>query len=75
MTVQLADVAMTPIKAAPMILLDDHESQHKDGVRKVINFIKSLGNFIGARKLNDIPGKLPTMNAAFVNSFSMKFEF
>jgi len=72
---KLADVAMTPIKAAPTILLDDHESQHKDGVRKVINFIKSLGNFIGSRKLNDIPGKLPTMNAAFVNSFSMKFEF
>ena len=39
---QLSDIAMTPIKAMSMTLLDNEESQHNDGVRKVITLMKGI---------------------------------
>jgi len=70
---KLADVAMVPIKAMPLTLLDDHESQHMDGVRKSISFMKSIGQSFGARKEEDVFEEVPTMNlASFINS--LKFE-
>ena len=41
---------MGPVKAMPMILLDDRESQHNDGLREVIRLMKGIGRFIGTRR-------------------------
>ena len=40
---------MAPIKAISLTLLDDEESQHKDGLRKAIKFLKSIGDLLGGR--------------------------
>ena len=50
---QLADIVMGPIKAMSNILLDDVQSQKSDGLRIVINIIKRIGTFIGARNAED----------------------
>lgn len=70
---QVADMAMTPIKMMPRILLDDDESQHKDGVRNVIKLIKGVGRLIGARRKDDIVTK--EFPVSLVNSIGMKSEF
>lgn len=49
---QLSDLAMIPVKAMPKVLLDDEESQHKDGVRSVVKVLMNLGEMIGARERN-----------------------
>jgi len=61
---KLADVAMTPIKAMSKTLLDDEESQHKDGVRKAVSFMKSLGQLFGARRGEEVFEKFPMNWAA-----------
>jgi len=64
---KVSDVAMAPIKAMPMILLDDQESQHKDGVRKTISFLKGMGQLFGARKDEGFSEKVPMNLGSFVN--------
>ena len=64
---------MGPIKALPTTLLDDQESQHKDGVRKTISFMKGLGQLFGARKGEEVFGKVALNLGSFVNP--MKNEF
>ena len=64
---------MGPIKAMPTTLLDDQESQHKDGVRKIISFMKGLGQSFGARKGEEIFEKVLMNLGSFVNP--MKYEF
>ena len=69
---QLADVAMAPIKAMPMTLLDDEESQHKDGVRKTIGIMKNIGQSFGAGRGEDVFEKVPMNLVSFVNH--LKYE-
>ena len=64
---------MAPIKAMPNTLLDDQESQHKDGLRKTIRIMKGVGQSFGARKGEDAIEKLPMNVVSFVNH--MKYEF
>ena len=59
---QLADLAMYPIKAAPTFLLDNDQSQHKDGVRSVVKLIKHAGEWIGTRKQKGKKNELPTLD-------------
>ena len=64
---------MGPIKAMSTTLLEDQESQHKDGVRKTISFMKGLGQLFGARKREEVCEKVPMNLGSFVNP--MKYEF
>jgi len=61
----VSDIAMGPVKAMPMILLDDHESQHNDGLREVIRLIKGIGRFIGTRREETNQKKVPINVASF----------
>ena len=45
-----SQVAFTPVKMLPSLLLDDEVSQHQDGVRGVVRMIKELGNMVGVRR-------------------------
>jgi len=72
---QLADFAMAPVKAMPMTLLDDHKSQHNDGVRKVISFIKDIGKFIGARRATTPQEIFALKDASLVSFLPVKSEF
>jgi len=72
---QIADIAMAPVKAMPRTLLDDHKSQHNDGVRKVIKFIKDIGTFLGARNANRFPEISPLKFDSSVEFLSIKSEF
>ena len=71
--VKVSDIAMGPVKAMPMILLDDHESQHNDGLREVVRLMKGIGRFMGTRREETIQKKLPINVASF--SDLMKTEF
>ena len=64
---------MGPIKAMSTTLLEDQESQHKDGVRKTISYMKGLGHLFGARKGDEVFEKVPMNLGSFVNP--MKYEF
>ena len=44
---------MAPVKMFPKLLLDDDNSQHKDGVRKVVKVLKAVGNRMGLRRKVD----------------------
>jgi len=44
----LSQMVFAPVKAFPYIL-EDKESQHDDGVRTVVKWIKQFGNVLGAR--------------------------
>merc|ERR1712002_305406 len=61
----VSDIAMGPVKAMPMILLDDHESQHNDGLREVIRLMKGIGRFIGTRWEETSQKNLPINVASF----------
>merc|ERR1711862_7669 len=61
----VSDIAMGPVKAMPMILLDDHESQHNDGLREVIRLIKGIGRFFGTRREETNQKKVPINVASF----------
>ena len=41
---------MAPVKMFPKLLLDDENSQHKDGVRKVVKMLKAVANRMGLRR-------------------------
>ena len=58
---------MAPIKAMSKALLDDNESQHKDGVRKPISFMKGMGQLFGTRKDEGFSEKVPMNLVSFVN--------
>ena len=47
---QISDLTMLPVKALPLLLLDNEESQHRDGVRAVVKVLKKLGRWIGIRR-------------------------
>ena len=64
---------MGPIKGMPTTLLDNQESQHKDGVRKTIIFMKGLGQLFGARKGEEVCEKVLMNLGSFVSP--MKIEF
>ena len=61
---------MGPIKAMANILLDDAQSQHRDGVRTVISIMKSIGTYVGARS-----AEVKSENSLINNFFSVKSEF
>merc|ERR1719153_944730 len=63
----VSDVAFAPIKAMSMTLLDNQESQHKDGERKVVSFMKSMVHLFGIRKGNEIPKNFPMNLGSFAN--------
>ena len=64
---------MGPIKSMTTTLLEDQESQHKDGVRKTISYMKGLGQLFGARKGDEVFEKVPMNLGSFVNP--IKYEF
>ena len=66
---------MTPIKAMSMTLLDNEESQHNDGVRKVITLMKGIGQLFGTRKEEDVSKKFPMNVGIFDNNLHIKYEF
>jgi len=69
----ISDIAMGPVKAMSMILLDDHESQHNDGLREVVRLMKGIGRFMGTRREEANQKKIPINVASF--SDLMKTEF
>jgi len=69
----ISDIAMGSVKAMSMILLDDHESQHNDGLREVTRLMKGIGRFMGTRREETIQKKIPINVASF--SDLMKTEF
>jgi len=73
---QLSELALLPAKIMPMLLLDDNESQHKDGVRSFVKGLKAFGNLIGARKKENEPpvlsfGENRACDASFVRKIEM----
>ena len=75
---------MAPVKMFPKLLLDDDNSQHKDGVRKAIKVLKAVGNRMGLRrKVEEQENKvdrdflLPNTNDApiIAGTFSKNIEF
>merc|ERR1712108_9862 len=43
-------IAFAPVKMFSRQLLDDESSQHKDGVRRVVKAIKTIGEMVGLRR-------------------------
>ena len=64
---------MAPIKAMPRTLLDDEESQHKDGLRNVVRFVKRIGNIFGARRKEAVFDKVPVNVGSFANFLKDEF--
>ena len=48
---QEAQLAFAFVKTFPRLLLDDEASQHMDGVRKVVNLIKKIGEIFSLRRV------------------------
>merc|ERR1712055_419399 len=69
----ISDIAMGPVKAMSMILLDDHESQHNDGLREVVRLMKGIGRFMGTRREETIQKKLPINVASFSDLMNTEF--
>jgi len=70
---KVSDVAMAPVKAMSMTLLDDEESQHKDGARKIVQFMKDAGKLVRLRRGEEISEKVPMNPGSFVNSIKEEF--
>ena len=49
---RVSEMAYAPIKMFPRLLLDDEESQHKDGCRQAIKLLKKMGALAGFRERN-----------------------
>ena len=45
-----AQIAFAPVKMFSRQMLDDESSQNKDGVRRVVKTIKTLGEMVGLRR-------------------------
>ena len=52
---QLSELALLPVKIMPQLLLDNQESEHKDGVRSFVRGLKAAGNLIGVRRKEQQP--------------------
>ena len=66
---------MKPVKTLPSILLDNEESQHKDGVRGVVTIFKKVGELLGTRKQKRTDnGHVPIVGENIVASFMDKSE-
>ena len=81
---QASEMLMAPVKMFPKLLLDDDNSQHKDGVRKAIKVLKAVGNRMGLRRKEgeqenkvDRDFLLPNTNDApiIAGTFSKNIEF
>jgi len=70
----LSDIALTPIKVMPRMLLEDDVSQHYDGVRKVVGLIKDIGQLFGTRKEKIITKKFPIDFSTYANDLQLKHE-
>ena len=46
-------MALAPIKIFSKYLLDNEETQHRDGVRAVVKMLKELGTLFGLRRKVD----------------------
>ena len=58
-----------------MTLLDNEESQHNDGVRKVITLMKGIGQLFGTRQEEIVSEKFPMNVGIFDNDLHIKYEF
>ena len=81
---QASEMLMAPVKMFPKLLLDDENSQHKDGVRKVVIMLKAVANRMGLRRKEgeqenkvDRDFLLPNTNDApiIAGTFSKNIEF
>ena len=64
---------MAPIKAMSRTLLDDEDSQHKDGLRKAVWFVKSIGNIFGSRRKEAVSDKVPVNVGSFAKFLKDEF--
>jgi len=76
---QLSDLSMLPAKLMPRVLLDDKESQHKDGVRSLVKVLKQVGKMIGVARQEETNNQgLPTLqfghDRVFDDSLTRKYE-
>ena len=46
-------MALAPVKMFSKYLLDNEETQHRDGVRAIVKMMKKLGTFLGLRRKVD----------------------
>ena len=46
----LSDLILSPVKALSTLLLDDDNSQHRDGTRAVVDLVKRAGSMVGMRR-------------------------
>ena len=65
-----SDIAHAPVKMFPKLLLDDHESQHQDGCRRVVKLMKKVGTAAGFRQRNQEKKENPTSGC-----FSQNVQF
>ena len=70
---------MLPAKLMPRVLLDDKESQHKDGVRSLVKVLKQVGKMIGVARQEETNNQgLPTLqfghDRVFDGSLTRKYE-
>jgi len=75
---QISDLTMLPVKALPLVLLDNEDSQHRDGVRPVVKILKQMGQWIGIRRQQKYTQGLPELTFGedrhLDNIFSRKSE-
>ena len=71
-------MAMLTVKAMPLLLLDNEDSQHRDGVRPVVKVLKQLGRWVGIRRHKKSTQALPELTFGedryLTDSFSIKLE-
>ena len=60
----------------PTLLLDDEDSQHKDGVRSYVKMIKKMGEMVGVRRNPSIQKnlKLASVGSQLTNFATLKTE-
>ena len=55
-----SDLALAPVKMFPTLLLDNEQSQHKDGCRDVVKLMKNVATAVGLRQRNQGQTEDPT---------------
>merc|ERR1719370_228726 len=55
-----SDLALAPVKMFPTLLLDNEQSQHKDGCREVVKLMKNVATAVGLRQRNQGQKEHPT---------------
>ena len=67
-------LAYAPVKMFPRILLDNQSSQHKDGVREVVEMMKKVGETLGfRRKVEKRNVEKPRFTARAINTLAAGF--